>query len=258
MHTHSASLTAPQMPWHHQRSPPVHTRSGLLSRGSLLLLTGCPPAGVRKCSSSTHLRLAPRGPDSSLHPSVHGHSCGAAFIVLLLFLHTTAHCSHVSHHLWDTPRRQGPCLTHLSRCPVHHVACNRSWRNGHPTSTRQTQADLRGTAGSVPDHSNEAHATARRVARTQGFPVHKRRTGMATGFFRHKTWSRLPFPSSGDLLDPRMDPRSPAWQVDTLPSESPGTLPHMKGMFTLCCRLVRVQQHYAKKVHTLILKILYC
>ena len=43
MHTHSASLTAPQMPWHHQHSLQVRTRSGLLSRGSLLL-TGCPPA----------------------------------------------------------------------------------------------------------------------------------------------------------------------------------------------------------------------
>jgi len=124
-------------------------------------------------------------------------------------------------------------------------------RDKHRQTSKAPQAQFQTTAtrhtpqrGESPEHG--------------AFPMHKRRTGMATGFFRHETWSRLPFPSSGDLPDPRMDPRSPARQVDTLPSESPGTLPHMKGMFTLCCRLLRVQQHYAKKVHTLILKILYC
>jgi len=30
------------------------------------------------------------------------------------------------------------------------------------------------------------------------------------GFFRHEYWSRLPFPSSGDLPDPGIKPRSPA------------------------------------------------
>ena len=31
----------------------------------------------------------------------------------------------------------------------------------------------------------------------------------------------LPFPSPGDLPDPGIEPRSPALQVDSLPSESP-------------------------------------
>ena len=35
-------------------------------------------------------------------------------------------------------------------------------------------------------------------------------------------WSRLPFPSPGDLPDPGIKPRSPALQADTLPSEPPG------------------------------------
>ena len=36
------------------------------------------------------------------------------------------------------------------------------------------------------------------------------------GFSRHEYWSRLPFPSPGDLPDPRVKPTSP-WQADSLP-----------------------------------------
>ena len=32
-------------------------------------------------------------------------------------------------------------------------------------------------------------------------------------------WSRLPFPSPGDLLNPGIQPRSPALQADSLPTE---------------------------------------
>ena len=35
-------------------------------------------------------------------------------------------------------------------------------------------------------------------------------------------WNGLPFPSAGDLPNPGIEPRSPAWQADSLPSESPG------------------------------------
>ena len=40
-------------------------------------------------------------------------------------------------------------------------------------------------------------------------------------FFRQEYWSGLPFPSSGDLPDPGIEPGSPALQADTLPSEPP-------------------------------------
>ena len=40
--------------------------------------------------------------------------------------------------------------------------------------------------------------------------------------FRQEYWSELPFPSPGDLLDPGIEPRSPALQADALPSEPPG------------------------------------
>ena len=42
------------------------------------------------------------------------------------------------------------------------------------------------------------------------------------GFSRQEYWSGLPFPSPGDLPDPGIEPRSPALQADTLPSEPPG------------------------------------
>ena len=41
------------------------------------------------------------------------------------------------------------------------------------------------------------------------------------GFSRQEYWSGLPFPSPGDLLDPGIEPGSPALQADTLPSEPP-------------------------------------
>ena len=41
-------------------------------------------------------------------------------------------------------------------------------------------------------------------------------------FFRQEYWSGLPFPSSGDLSGPRIEPRSPALQADSSPPELPG------------------------------------
>ena len=42
------------------------------------------------------------------------------------------------------------------------------------------------------------------------------------GFSRQEYWSGLPFPSPGDLPDPGIKPRSPAFQADALTSELPG------------------------------------
>ena len=36
-------------------------------------------------------------------------------------------------------------------------------------------------------------------------------------FTRQEYWSGLPFPSPGDLLDPGIEPRSPALQADFFP-----------------------------------------
>ena len=39
-------------------------------------------------------------------------------------------------------------------------------------------------------------------------------------FSRQEYWSGLPFPSPGDLPNPRIEPGSPALQTDALPSEA--------------------------------------
>jgi len=44
------------------------------------------------------------------------------------------------------------------------------------------------------------------------------------GFSRQEYWSRLLFPSAGDLPDPEIEPRSTELQADSLPSELPWLL----------------------------------
>ena len=45
-------------------------------------------------------------------------------------------------------------------------------------------------------------------------------------FSRQEYWSGLPFPSPGGLLDPGIEPGSPALQADSLPTELRGK-PHV-------------------------------
>ena len=47
---------------------------------------------------------------------------------------------------------------------------------------------------------------------------------LSVGISRQEYWSGLPFSSPGDLLNPGIEPRSPALQADSLPSEPPGKL----------------------------------
>ena len=50
-------------------------------------------------------------------------------------------------------------------------------------------------------------------------------TPLSMGSSRQEDWSGLPFPSPGDLSDPRIKPASsasPAFQVDSLSAEIPG------------------------------------
>ena len=48
-------------------------------------------------------------------------------------------------------------------------------------------------------------------------------TLLSMEFSRQEYWSGLPFPSSGDLSNPGIEPGSPTLQADALPSEPPGT-----------------------------------
>ena len=50
-----------------------------------------------------------------------------------------------------------------------------------------------------------------------------RQDPLSMGFSRQEYWSRLPFPSPGDLPDPGIKPGSPALQANSLPSEPPGS-----------------------------------
>ena len=45
---------------------------------------------------------------------------------------------------------------------------------------------------------------------------------LSVGFSRQEYWSGLLFSSPGDLPNPRIEPRSPTLQADSLTSEPPG------------------------------------
>ena len=45
---------------------------------------------------------------------------------------------------------------------------------------------------------------------------------LSMGFSRHEYWSGLPFLSPGDLTDPAIEPESPAFQADSIPTEIQG------------------------------------
>ena len=49
-----------------------------------------------------------------------------------------------------------------------------------------------------------------------------RESPLSMGFSRQEYGSGLPFPSPGDLPNPRIEPKSPALKADSLPSEPPG------------------------------------
>ena len=54
-------------------------------------------------------------------------------------------------------------------------------------------------------------------------------------FSRQEFWSGLPFPCLGDHSDSGIKPRSPALQVDTLPSEPPGKPIYIKFNYLFGC-----------------------
>ena len=49
-------------------------------------------------------------------------------------------------------------------------------------------------------------------------------TPLSMGFSRQEYWSGLPYPPPGDLPNPGVEPRSPAFQVDSLPAETQGKM----------------------------------
>ena len=53
----------------------------------------------------------------------------------------------------------------------------------------------------------------------------------SVGFSRQESWSGLPFPSPGDLPYPGIEPKSPALQADSLPSDE-GSPPNQEMLFS--------------------------
>ena len=60
-----------------------------------------------------------------------------------------------------------------------------------------------------------------------------RQAPLSMGFPRQEYWSGLPFPAPGDLPDPGIKPKSPAWQVDFLPIRCLGSPPSLLGIHIL-------------------------
>ena len=54
--------------------------------------------------------------------------------------------------------------------------------------------------------------------------VARRGSSVRGGSPRQEYWNGLPFPSSGDLPDPGMEPWSPALQADALPGATGGAV----------------------------------
>ena len=57
---------------------------------------------------------------------------------------------------------------------------------------------------------------------------------VSMGFSRQEYWSRLPFPSPENLLDPGVEPRSPALQVVSLAIEPLGKMPAYPIFQSMC------------------------
>ena len=54
---------------------------------------------------------------------------------------------------------------------------------------------------------------------------------LSMGFSRQEYWRGWGFPSPGNRPNPRIEPRSPALQVDSLPAESPGQNEYQQPQF---------------------------
>ena len=66
-----------------------------------------------------------------------------------------------------------------------------------------------------------------------------RQAPLSMEFSRQEYWSRLPFPSAGDLPNPEVEPGSPALRADSLPSEPPGKLTTYHQITTLVVQTVK-------------------
>ena len=102
------------------------------------------------------------------------------------------------------------------------------WLNGHvPKKERRWDLESDPLLGGISEVKSLSHV---QLFATLWTVVHQAPSTM--GFSRQEYWSGLPFPMSGDLPNPGIEPRSPTLQADTLTSEPPGKplggIPHLQ------------------------------
>ena len=73
------------------------------------------------------------------------------------------------------------------------------------------------------DYNSECVCVSHSVMSDTSWPMDCQ-APLSVEFSRKEYWSGLPSPFSGDVPDPGLEPRSPALQADSLPSEPPGKL----------------------------------
>ena len=76
-----------------------------------------------------------------------------------------------------------------------------------------------------------------------------RQAPLSMWFSRQEYRSRLPFPSPGDLPNPGMEPRSPALQADSLPSELQGRSNSFLWDLQMCQSEQEIQGHWSSAPH---------
>ena len=145
-----------------------------------------------------------------------GHFCLSGMYFM------TAHPSLLFHPA-PRPQSRGPCL------PLQ-ISWNRESeliRTGEPGPLR-TKGDIR--AQRFTQQRISAESVSHSVM-SNSLQLH----GLSVEFSRPEYWSRYPFPSPGDLLNPGIEHRSPALRADSLPVEPQGK-PLISAQHLLCIR----------------------
>ena len=81
-------------------------------------------------------------------------------------------------------------------------------------------------------------------------------TPLSMGRSRQEYWCGLPFPSPGDLPDPRMEPVSPvnlALQADSLPAEPSGSHHTERGFFFFLVMNFKIYSFGNFQIHSAVL-----
>ena len=103
---------------------------------------------------------------------------------------------------------RGPIPAPSLLCPVSHAVYFVCFHNPGYESSRAQQGKW--VVGSLATKSHPTLVNPWTVAHE---------VPLSMGFSRQEYWSALPFPPPGNLPDPGIEPRSPALQADSLPTE---------------------------------------